>query len=434
MMRKEQSCCDPGRIEQLLEGRLAADEQSQFENHLEVCPTCRDRLETTAAERGVLEGGGGPPARRRPRRGDEDRRLDGAGRSRRAGSRRASRRPAHCRLLRSRRTIRECSAGSAATRSWALSATAAWAWCLKGFEPALDRYVAIKLLAPHLATSGAARARFAREARAAAAVLHENVVAIHRVSEAKELPYLVMPYVAGDSLQKRLDEQGPMQLNEILRIGMQIAAGLAAAHAQGLVHRDIKPGNILLDKGVERVTITDFGLARAADDASLTRSGVIAGTPQYMSPEQARGEPLDGRSDLFSLGSVLYAMCVGRPPFRAQTHVRRSAPHLGVAADGDPAARARDARVALRDHHEASRQAARRAVPIGRRGGRVVRPLAGARPAADGHSGPAAHGKAATSDDGTTSNPSGRGDWDRRRLSGRGLRTTPLSLWERGRG
>ena len=128
-----------------------------------------------------------------------------------------------------------------------------------------------------------------------------------------------MPYMPGDSLQKRLDEQGPMQLNEILRIGMQIAAGLAAAHAQGLVHRDIKPGNILLDKGVERVTITDFGLARAADDASLTRSGVIAGTPQYMSPEQAQGEPLDGRSDLFSLGSVLYAMCVGRPPFRAQT-------------------------------------------------------------------------------------------------------------------
>jgi serine/threonine protein kinase len=170
-----------------------------------------------------------------------------------------------------------------------------------------------------LAASGAARARFAREARAAAAVLHENVVAIHRVAEAKSLPYLVMPYVPGDSLQKRLDEQGPLQVTEILRIGMQIAAGLAAAHAQGLVHRDIKPGNILLDKGVERVTITDFGLARAADDASLTRSGVIAGTPQYMSPEQARGEPLDGRSDLFSLGSVLYALCVGWPPFRAET-------------------------------------------------------------------------------------------------------------------
>ena len=142
---------------------------------------------------------------------------------------------------------------------------------------------------------------------------------IHRVSEAKGLPYLVMPYAPGDSLQKRLDQRGPLELKEILRIGRQVAAGLAAAHAQGLVHRDVTPGNILLDHGVERVTITDFGLGGAADDAGLTRSGVIAGTPQYMSPEQARGEPLDGRSDLFSLGSVLYAMCTGRPPFRAET-------------------------------------------------------------------------------------------------------------------
>jgi serine/threonine protein kinase len=190
---------------------------------------------------------------------------------------------------------------------------------LKGFETALDRYVAIKVLAPHLATSGAARTRFAREARAAAAVIHENVVSIHRVAEANGLPFLVMPYIAGDSLVKRLDERGPLELHEVLRIGVQIASGLAAAHAQGLVHRDIKPGNILLGSGIERVTITDFGLARAADDASLTRSGVITGTPQFMSPEQARGEPVDARSDLFSLGSVLYAMCTGRPPFRADT-------------------------------------------------------------------------------------------------------------------
>jgi serine/threonine-protein kinase len=128
-----------------------------------------------------------------------------------------------------------------------------------------------------------------------------------------------MPYIAGVSLQKRLDEQGPLALVAILRIGRQIAAGLAAAHAQGLVHRDVKPANILLERGIERVTLTDFGLARAVDDATLTRSGVIAGTPQYMSPEQARGEPVDARSDLFSLGSVIYAMCTGRPPFRAET-------------------------------------------------------------------------------------------------------------------
>jgi serine/threonine protein kinase len=150
-------------------------------------------------------------------------------------------------------------------------------------------------------------------------VLHENVVSIHRVAEANGLPFLVMPYIPGDSLVKRLDQRGALELREILRIGMQVAAGLAAAHAQGLVHRDIKPGNILLDSGVERVTITDFGLARAADDASLTRSGVITGTPQFMSPEQARGEPVDARSDLFSLGSVIYAMCTGRAPFRAET-------------------------------------------------------------------------------------------------------------------
>ena len=142
---------------------------------------------------------------------------------------------------------------------------------------------------------------------------------IHGVAEAAGLPYLVMPYVRGPSLQRRLDREGPLALVEILRIGMQAASGLAAAHAQGLVHRDVKPANILLADGVERVKLTDFGLARAADDASLTKTGIIAGTPQYMSPEQARGESVDQRSDLFSLGSVLYAMCTGRAPFRAET-------------------------------------------------------------------------------------------------------------------
>jgi len=190
---------------------------------------------------------------------------------------------------------------------------------LKGFEASLNRYVAIKVLAPRLATNGAARQRFAREAQAAAAVLHDNVVAIHRVDEFHGLPFLVMPYIAGTSLEKRINDEGPLPIAAVLRIGSQIAAGLAAAHHQGLVHRDIKPANILLEKGVERVTITDFGLARTVDDASLTNTGIIAGTPQYMSPEQARGEAVDQRSDLFSLGSVLYAMCTGRAPFRAET-------------------------------------------------------------------------------------------------------------------
>ena len=161
---------------------------------------------------------------------------------------------------------------------------------LKAFDPALNRPVAIKVLAPQLATSGPARQRFAREARAAAAIRNEHVVAIHAVDEWKGLPYLVMEFIPGVSLQERIDRTAPLDLNSILRIGMQTAAGLAAAHAQGLVHRDIKPSNILLENGVERVKITDFGLARAVDDASLTQSGVVAGTPLFMAPEQARCE------------------------------------------------------------------------------------------------------------------------------------------------
>src|SRR5207248_6841364 len=190
---------------------------------------------------------------------------------------------------------------------------------LRAFDEVLHRVVAIKVMAPQLATSATARRPFLREARAAAAVSHDNVVTIHAVEEGEGVPHLVMQFVAGTSLQEKLDREGPPELREVLRIGMQAAAGLAAAHAQGLVHRDVKPANILLADGVERVKLTDFGLARAADDASLTKTGIIAGTPQYMSPEQARGESVEQRSDLFSLGSVLYAMCTGRAPFRAET-------------------------------------------------------------------------------------------------------------------
>ena len=190
---------------------------------------------------------------------------------------------------------------------------------LKGFQKELHRYVAVKVLAPHLATSGAARRRFAREAQATAAVVNPHVMAIHSVNANTKLPYLVMPFVACESLQQRLDQHGPLDVKDVLRIGMQAALGLAAAHAQGLVHRDVKPANILLETNVDRVMLTDFGLARAVDDATLTRTGIIAGTPQYMSPEQANGDAVDHRSDLFSLGSVLYAMCTARPPFRAET-------------------------------------------------------------------------------------------------------------------
>ncbi len=192
---------------------------------------------------------------------------------------------------------------------------------LKALDERLGRIVAIKMLSPALASNALARRRFEREARAAAAVCHEHVVTIHAVDEDAGRPYLVMQFVAGQSLQERINRDGALGVEEVLRIGMQVASGLAAAHTQGLVHRDIKPANLLLENGAGRVKITDFGLARAIDDASITESGVVLGTPHYMSPEQARGEAVDHRTDLFSLGSVLFATCTGQPPFRAESTI-----------------------------------------------------------------------------------------------------------------
>lgn len=191
---------------------------------------------------------------------------------------------------------------------------------LKAFDSKLHRIVAIKIMAPQLAATSPARKRFLREARATAAIRHENVVTIYAVEE-NPLPFLVMEYIDGVTLQEKIAQTGPLELTVVLSIGQQIAMGLDVAHEKGLVHRDIKPANILLERGSNRVKITDFGLARSADDASLTQSGTTLGTPLYMSPEQAQGQKIDHRSDLFSLGSVLYVMCTGRPPFRATTAV-----------------------------------------------------------------------------------------------------------------
>ncbi|TWU16217.1 serine/threonine-protein kinase [Allorhodopirellula heiligendammensis] len=187
----------------------------------------------------------------------------------------------------------------------------------RAYDSDLQRAVAVKVLAPHWAMSPTARQRFAREAEAAASVAHENVIPIYNVDANAKLPYLVMRYVPGMTLQRWVRTHGPLSVGTILRVAGQLAEGLAAAHRRGLVHRDIKPGNVLVGENIERIWITDFGLARAADSVTLTQTGVIAGTPHYMSPEQARGQPIDHRSDLFSLGCVLYFLCAGRPPFDA---------------------------------------------------------------------------------------------------------------------
>ncbi len=341
-MNAHQECSEANQLVALVEGKLSAEEQSSLRTHLDHCSRCQHSLEALTGQANLHE-----PARSEA--------LDGAiTDSQSKAQRKASPPGDNPDATQSDVNLR---ASLAKEKNGQLSITQAhteelftdelpldfltptdkpghlgrlgsfevievigrggMGIVLKAFDPSLHRFVAIKVLAPQLATSGAARKRFAREARAAATVMHEHVVAIHAVDTSGPLPYLVMHYVAGKSLQERLDQSGPLEVEDILRIGMQTAAGLAAAHAHGLIHRDVKPANILLEDSVERVKLTDFGLARAVDDASVTNSGVVAGTPQYMAPEQARGEALDHRADLFSLGSVLYALCTGRPPFRA---------------------------------------------------------------------------------------------------------------------
>lgn len=305
-MNNQPMTCDPDRIEQFLGHQLSDDEQTTFEQHLDDCSHCRHQLETTAADDAVWSAV-------RDSLQPEDEETNPASTDDSAVIRESV-------LGYLAPTDDERMIGRLGTYEvMGVIGSGGMGVVLKALDTALNRYVAIKVLAPHLATSGSARKRFSREAQAAAAVVHDNVIEIHGVSEFSGLPYLVMPYVSSPSLQRRLDQQGPLSVAEILRIGTQAAAGLAAAHAQGLVHRDVKPANILLADGVERAKLTDFGLARAADDCSLTRTGIIAGTPQFMSPEQARGDSVDQRSDLFSLGSVLYAMATGRAPFRAET-------------------------------------------------------------------------------------------------------------------
>jgi hypothetical protein len=324
--------CNPNRLKELLDDGLSGSEQADVVRHLDGCESCQQKLEALAAEHVWWERlrflpesvEPAKPPRAKPPRAKPPVRLplregqtadatvaaDAAGEESDDGVfldfLDPSGKPAHIGRLGPFEITELLGRGGMGI-------------VFKATDRALNRPVAIKVLAPHFASSGAARKRFAREAKAAAAVVHDHVVAIHSVGTWKGLPYLVMSYVPGCSLQELLDAEGPLDVKEILRIGMQTALGLAAAHAQGLVHRDVKPANILLENGVRRVRITDFGLARAMDEASLTQSGVISGTPQYMSPEQSRSAAIDHRSDLFSLGSTLFAMAAGHPPFRADS-------------------------------------------------------------------------------------------------------------------
>lgn len=191
---------------------------------------------------------------------------------------------------------------------------------LAAHDPVLRRAIAIKLVRPEVAHAPRAKERFLREARSAAAVDHPRVVVIYQVGEWNGIPFLVMPLLAGLSLGARLKQEPAIPLCDAVRFVRETADGLAAAHARGVIHRDIKPDNIWLEQAADgtHVRLLDFGLARG-DSEILTEPGRLVGTPFYMAPEQAEGQPVDGRSDLFSLGCVLYELVAGRKAFSGST-------------------------------------------------------------------------------------------------------------------
>jgi len=314
-------CPDPEQLHQLISGQMSAQYEEQLSSHIEICLSCRIVLEDLAGGdwTGVWSPGESLAAESSPALEIAmNRLLDAEPQS-------------DCRAGFERDTVALNFLSPPRIPKYLgrfghfdvmdIIGHGGMGVVARAHDSKLSCIRALKFLLPHLQLSTDARRRFLREARNAAAVSHANVVTIHQADEWNEIPFIVMEYVAGVSLRERIDQGTQLTVEEILRIGMQIASGLAAAHAQGLVHRDIKPANILLENHVERVKIADFGLARVAvgDSQPLTGPGVLAGTPNYMSPEQVNGKPADHRSDLFSLGCVLYQMCTRTCPFEGDS-------------------------------------------------------------------------------------------------------------------
>ncbi len=210
-------------------------------------------------------------------------------------------------------------------------------------DVALDRLVAIKLLPPAMAAQPALRERFRREAQMAAKLSHPNIIPIFAVEQVGDFVFFVMAYVEGETLGHGLRTRGPVSPSDGTRLIREVAWALAYAHARGIVHRDVKPDNILLETGTGRALVSDFGIARATETSGSTAVGEVLGTAQYMSPEQACGEPVDGRSDLYSLGVVAYYALSGKLPFDAPDvaallaqHITKPAPPLASLAPGVP--------------------------------------------------------------------------------------------------
>ncbi len=208
----------------------------------------------------------------------------------------------------------------------------------------LDRPVALKVLPPALASTPAVRARFLREARTSAQLSHPNIVPVYSADEAGEWAFFAMAFIDGESLGERIRSLGPFPAAEAVRLLRDAAWALAYAHARGVVHRDVKPDNLLLERGTDRLVVTDFGIAQGPGASPLTQTGHVLGSVHFMSPEQGAGDPLDGRSDLYALGTVGYLLLSGRLPFEHEQaaailvqRATRDAPSLRSVAPGVPA-------------------------------------------------------------------------------------------------
>ncbi len=297
-------CPDAGLLERFLLGRASTDEARFVNDHLPVCVDCRRALDALRGGEPTTRGVGEEPPRPSeeatlpppaptvggaeafpflapPQAGDEMGRLGPY------------------------RVLRVLGAGGMGV-------------VFEAEDPKLQRRVALKVMRPAGAQQAVFRERFLRKARAAARLEHDHVVPIYQVDEDRGVLFLAMPLLRGETLEDRLMREPKPPSADVLRIGREIAEGLEAAHSHGLIHRDVKPSNVWLEAGRGRVKILDFGLARVQDesDKQLTQEGLVMGTPAFMAPEQAMGRPVDPRSDLFSLGCILYRMATGRNAFQ----------------------------------------------------------------------------------------------------------------------
>ena len=247
----------------------------------------------------------------------------------------------------------------------------------------LKRPLAVKVLTPDLLLSATALERFRREAETIAQLAHPHIVPLHFIGGANDVFYLAMAYVDGESLADRIGREGRLGVDEAVRILREVASALDFAHRRGVIHRDIKPHNVLLEQETGRALVTDFGIARTAEAASLTVSGMVIGTPAYMSPEQVTGSVVDHRTDLYALGIVGYEMLTGQPPFGGATPTE--ALMRRVAHPAEPVQRVRpDTPPVLAEvvNRCLEQDPARRFAT----GGEIVRALGGATPVSGGHS------------------------------------------------